>query len=118
GPTPVRWSRRTVASTSSAERSCSVAARLPMTTCWTCSTRRVAAARTVTGTRKLCGLERLHGGWLARRAPADRACRRERDGEAHERGEPVEREHDGVLLAKRERGERALEEKDECDDHQ
>src|SRR2546428_2562636 len=80
-----------------------------------CSTRRSVASRTVRVTRELCGLECRHGGLTRRGAAADDACGRERDRQARECADRMQREHDRVLLAHRERCERPLDEQDECD---
>src|ERR671931_446200 len=111
-PTPGTSSSRTCPSTRSAANSCSVAARLPTTMRSTCSARRPLASRTLRVTRGLCGLERTE---RARFVAANGVGRRDRDGQASQRRDPVEREEDRILLADEERRERALDEEDERD---
>src|SRR5207244_3016830 len=114
-PTPGTSSRRTWPSTNRAPSSCSVTSRFPTTTAPTCSTRRSVALRTVRVTRELCGLQFSDGGSVPRWPTPDHARRHERDGEAHEGADGMQGEHDGVLLAHRERREGALDEQDEGD---
>ena len=56
---------------------------------------------------------RASAGWRGAAAGADRVRGRQRDRQAHESGEPVQREDDRVLLAQGERREGALQEQDE-----
>src|SRR5437868_8629007 len=114
-PTPGTSSRRTWPSTRSAPSSCSVTSRFPTTTAPTCSTRRSVALRTVRVTPELCGLQ-FWGGGASRRGPAaNHAGRYECDGEARESADGMQREHDRVLLAHRERREGTLDEQNERD---
>src|SRR5947207_5859040 len=114
-PTPGTSSSRTWPSTRRAPSSCSVTSRFPTTTAPTCSTRRSAAPRTVRLTRELCGLQFRDGG-SARCGPAANDARgHERDREADEGTHRVQREHDRILLAHRERREGPLDEEDERD---
>src|SRR5438477_440170 len=114
-PTPGTSSRRTWPSTRRAPRSCSVTSRFPTTTAATCSTRRSVALRTVRVTQELCGLQFRDGGAVPRWPTPDHARCDERDGEAHEGADGMQGEHDGILLAHRERREGALDEQDEGD---
>src|ERR671934_990131 len=114
-PTPGTSSSRTWPSTRSAARSCSVASRFPTTTVPTWVARRSAAPRTLWITLKLCGLEGRDGGLLGFGAAPDRPRGDKRERQARERAEGVEGEHDGILLAQRERAERSLDEEDERD---
>src|SRR5688500_4180825 len=135
-PTPGTSSRSTWPSTSSAAKSCSIAARLPMTTRPTCSTRRAAASRTLTPrslrrpgrlrsrgpsarrgkaaprSRAARG-DRFERAAAAARARADRAGGDEREGQGDERRHHMERETHGLEGAQHDRAERTLHEEDE-----
>src|SRR6267378_5819836 len=114
-PTPGTSSSRTWPSTRSAPSSCSVTSRFPTTTAPMCSTRRSVAPRTVSVTRELCSLQFRDGGSTRRGPTANHARGHERDGEADEGSHGVQREHDRILLAHRERSEGPLDEEDEGD---